>query len=300
MKRLLVLAFVCLCLLSLACCNREETGHQERVQRGDVNVNTTDDAELAEAKLIVNGNDISEGNYVRIDYGAKNAHLPLTAVLKALGYDAELKYDEITDSYAVIIDDDTEFLNTQQEDFGFPMDAGDTDSVRRIVDDEIIIDSDAIFTVMYWGYFAEIEIDYSTNTVYINSHDPYASTTHDACLMVNGKDITKGSYVSILEFGGYTDAELPLLAVVEELGAQIEWQGETVVAVTYKGETRTYNTSEDDFGVYGPEGGVIIRRTENNDLIFDLSSIEEILKNVYGVTVSVDKENRTVHVDSVE
>lgn len=316
MKKAVVLLAVVICLLFLACCGNKEPENQPRVQRGEPSlyIQSEDIAEETESsvpensvsalpeecRLIVNGKDITKGNYVRINHAAKHAELPVTAILKELGYNAEMKYIQDTDSYVVIIDEETEFLDTQYEYYGFPPGFGDTDYVRRIVDNEIIVDSNSIFTIMYWAYYAEIEIDYSTNTVYINSHDPYAYTTYGAKLVVNGKDITEGNCVSILEFDSYTDVELPLLAVVTELGAEVEWQSETVVSVAYKGNTEIYDASESDFGVYGPEGGACIRRVENGDLIFDLNSIEGILENVYGVTVKVDKENRIIYVDSIK
>ena len=302
MKQTIAFLLTISLLLFLASCNKEKLENHERVQRGEpslyINSEETEPSISEKARLIVNGKDITEGNYVRINHTAKYAELPIAVVLKELGYEVEVKHDQNTDSYAVIIDDNTKFLDTQYEDYGFPIGYGDTDYVRRIVDDEIIVDSDAIFTVMYWGYFAEIEINYNTNTVYVNSCDPYASVSYVAKLVVNGKDITKGNYISLQKFDNYIEVEMPLLAVVAELGAEIEWQSEKVVAVTYNGNTETYDTSESDFGVYGPDGGVHIRKIENDDLVFDLSSIEGILEEVYGVIVKVDTEACIVYVDS--
>ena len=141
-------------------------------------------------------------------------------------------------------------------------------------------------------------VEYTTNTVYINSFDPYASITHDARLVVNGKDITEGNCASFQEYHNGMEVEIPLLAVVKALGAKVKWQSETVVAVKYKGETRTYDTSEDGFGVFIPIGGVVIRRIENGDLIFDLTSIKGILKWDYNATVKLDEENYIIYVDS--
>jgi len=303
MKKVFALIIVGLCLLFLTCCNNEEPENETRVQQGEpslyINSEETEHYSPNEARLIVNGKDITQGNYVRIDRAARHAEIPIIAILKELGYDVEIEYDQNMDSYAVIIDEFV-FIDTQYQDFSIHIGYGDTDYVRSIIDDQIIVDSDSVFTQLYWSYNAEIEIDYTTNTVYVNSFDPYGSATYDARLVVNGKDITEETCVSFQEYHNGIEIELPLLAVVEELGAQIQWQGETVVAITYKGETRTYDTSKDDFGVYGPEGGVITRRIENSDLIFDLNSIDGILEEVYGVTVTVDEDDYVVYVNSIK
>lgn len=304
MRKVLSFILAAICLICLVSCDKKEPENQQRVQRGDanhyLNEQETEPDISEESRLIVNGKDITDGNYVRINKTSGYAELPVIAVFKALGYDAEMQYDQNTDSYAVIVEDNTEFLNTQCNDFGFPPGVGDTDYVRRIMDNEIVIDSDAIDTVMYWGYSTEIDIDYDSNTVYINSFDPNAYVTHDARLVVNGKDITEGNSVSFKEYHNGMEVEIPLLAVVKALGAKVKWQSETVVAVKYKGETRIFDTSEDGFGVFIPIGGVVIRRIENGDLIFDLNSIEGILEEDYNVTVKVDEENYTVCIDSIK
>ena len=301
MKKVVALILLLICFASLVSCDKKEPENQTRVQRGEPSLNLSEENTQPQysedVRLVVNGKDITEGNYVRIDRTARYAEIPIAVILEELGYDVLVEYDQDKDSYAVITDEFV-FVDTQYEDFGIRIGNGVRNYVRSIIDGQIIVDSNSVFTQMYWMYNAEIEVDYTTNTVYIDSFDPYASIKHDARLVVNGKDITEGNCASFKEYHNGMEVEIPLLAVVKALGAKVKWQSETVVAVKYKGETRTYDTSKDDYGVFIPLGGVATRKIENGDLIFDLTSIERIIEGDYDVTVKVDEENYIIYVDS--
>lgn len=303
MKKVVALILLLICFASLVSCDKKEPENQTRVQRGEPSLNLSEENTQPQysedVRLVVNGKDITEGNYVRIDRTARYAEIPITVIFEELGFDVQIEYDQEKDSYAVSIDGDV-FVDTQYDDYGIYIDYGARSYVRSIIDDQIIVDSNSVFTQLYWSYNADIEIDYTANIVYIDSFDPYASITHDARLVVNGKDITEGNCASFQEYHNGMEVEIPLLAVVKALGAKVKWQSETVVAVKYKGETRIFDTSEDGFGVFIPIGGVVIRRIENGDLIFDLTSIERIIEGDYDVTVKVDKENYIVYIDSIK
>lgn len=129
---------------------------------------------VTEGRLIVNGADITEGNYVRIHHGDQNAELPILAILRALGYDAQMQYNNVENIYESNIDNHIGHFSTQNEDFGVHFASGEKGCVRKIENNDFIIDRNCIFTIMYWVYEARITVDYDTSTVYVDSCDPWA------------------------------------------------------------------------------------------------------------------------------
>lgn len=125
------------------------------------------------ARLIVNGVDITEGNHVVIDHEAKNAELPILAILRALGHEAELRYNEEQDVYESVIDNNSGFLTTAYDDFSIGVDYGDLTCVRKIENNDFIIDSNCAFTPMFWFWEARITVDYDASTIYVDSCDPW-------------------------------------------------------------------------------------------------------------------------------
>lgn len=132
---------------------------------------------ISGVRLIVNGVDITEGNYVVIDHEAQNAELPILAILRALGHDAELQYNEEQDVYESVIDNNSGFLTTAYDDFSIGVDYGDPTCVRKIENNDFIIDSNCAFTPMFWFWEARITVDYEASTVYVDSCDPWAEST---------------------------------------------------------------------------------------------------------------------------
>lgn len=303
MKRLLILLLSCVCLFFLSCDREKDALISDKTDFAIEEENVAQEDKTAssnECRLIVNGKDITEGNYVLIDHIAKHAELPVTAIFNELGYNAEMKYREETDSYIVTINQDDVFVDTQYDDYGLSLCAGDTDYVRSIIENEIIVDSDSIFTIMYWAYNAEIKIDYATNTVYVDSNNPYAFSRVNGTLVVNGKNITEGNYVRIVEFDTYTDAELPLLAIATELGANVEWQSESVVSITYNGKKEIYDAADPVFGVPGVDGSLSFRKIVDEDMIFDATSMEELLEQLFNASIKIDEDNRIIYIDSAK
>lgn len=129
---------------------------------------------IMEARLIVNGLDITEGNHVYIHHGYKNAEIPMLAILRALGYDAKMQYDEKQDIYESVIGDQIGFFSTKYEDFNSPFSIGEKGCVRKIVNNDFIIDSNCVFTALYWFFGGEITVDYDNSIVYVDSCDPWA------------------------------------------------------------------------------------------------------------------------------
>lgn len=129
---------------------------------------------ITEGRLIVNGVDITDGNYVRINHRTKKAELPMLAIARALGYDAKMQYNAELDIYESVIGDQVGFFSTKYEDYNCPFPVGEHGCVRKIENNDFIIDSESVFSSTYWFWQAEIKIDYDTSTVYVDSCDPWA------------------------------------------------------------------------------------------------------------------------------
>ena len=129
---------------------------------------------VTEGRLIVNGVDITDGNYVRIHHGTKKAELPMLAILRSLGYDAQMQYNAELDIYESVIGDQVGFFSTKYEDYNCSFPVGEHGCVRKIENNDFIIDSESVFSSTYWFWQAEIKIDYDTSTVYVDSCDPWA------------------------------------------------------------------------------------------------------------------------------
>ena len=122
-----------------------------------------------------------------------------------------------------------------------------------------------------------------------------SETTLPAKLIVNGKDITEGNYVYInVE---KEQAEVPLLAIVKELGAEVVWIDENIVEISYEDKSFQIDKRDKDFGYeIPPGGGRKVRKAVEHDLIFDDQSIMPILRELTNSYISVDFENLKVEV----
>lgn len=126
---------------------------------------------VTEGRLIVNGVDITEGNYVRIHHGYRNAELPLLAILRALDHEAYLQYDESQDRYEAVIDGKVHYTSTIAY-FGISFD-GEKGCVRKIENDDFIIDANCMSSQLYRVWEADVTVDYDTSTIYVFSCDPW-------------------------------------------------------------------------------------------------------------------------------
>ena len=128
---------------------------------------------ITNGRLVVNGVDITEGNYVRINHGKEIAEIPMLAILRALGHDAEIQYNEARDIYESVIDNEVGYYSTKEEDFSVVL-LHHQGCVRKIVNNDFIIDSTCAEPTMYRTWEATITVDYDTSTVYVDSCDPWA------------------------------------------------------------------------------------------------------------------------------
>ena len=118
-------------------------------------------------------------------------------------------------------------------------------------------------------------------------------------LLVNGRDLSYEAYVC-MDYERES-AELPLLAILKELGAEVCWNDTHTVTVTYGDKTLDFDTRDEYFGVLIPPGTTnAIRRVENNELFFDDESVRVLLRSVMEVTIRINTDYGEVRIDSVE
>lgn len=246
-------------------------------------------------KLIVNGQDITEGNHVMI-HPDRNAEIPLVAIFQALANDPAVPQWQ-RDSYQAFVDDPTVYLDPSDPDFGLETANPQKEWVRIKTETDYIIDTNSISTLLYWGWDIDIEVDYRKNIVYVNSFDSSSYEKHPAKLIVNGKDITEGNTTVIRIYYQDRCEELPLLAIAEELGADVQWQ-EDFITVRYKGNETTLDLSLDDFGHLPPIGGTYTRKATQTEVYMDWISAEYFFNSLMDVDISVDYENYIVQINS--
>ncbi|MGN0448036.1 MAG: hypothetical protein ACI4GC_05765 [Acutalibacteraceae bacterium] len=118
--------------------------------------------------------------------------------------------------------------------------------------------------------------------------------TNNCRLVVNGNDITDEVYVNIDTEKGIS--EVPLLAIVKELGANVYWENKNIVVIKHNDLSVSIDISEKDFGVTVPPGGIKSRKIVNEDLIFDDASITGLLRNMFNAYIATDYDEFVINV----
>lgn len=127
--------------------------------------------------------------------------------------------------------------------------------------------------------------------------EPTPSGEGDApTLMVAGVDITKGNYLRI--DAEKQRAELPLLAVLTQLGATVEWQDENEVKISTDKSFITFNKTYMAFGFpYTPQAVDPVRKVIGNEFVADTATgAAALIRELTGATVSINYETNTVYV----
>lgn len=131
----------------------------------------------------------------------------------------------------------------------------------------------------------------TTNNILSNEEENKVS---NCTLLVNGKDITSGNYVKINY--QHQNTELPLLAILEELGADIQWKDANTVMIKYKETTFDIDTANEDFGLPIPPGTTkAIRQIVNNEILIDGTSVQGLL-NIMGAKIEIDYNSSVVSI----
>lgn len=153
----------------LPCYAKEHTYENGRC----IYCNATEPVDV-DARLIVNGKDITAGNYVKINEDYNNASIPLTAVLTELGIPWEWESDTIL---RIGSGEYEERLDLTQPTFDWLIPPGTLGSIREIVDGEVIIDAQALYIYFFRAQNISIERDYDTHTIRIERKTPTENPT---------------------------------------------------------------------------------------------------------------------------
>ena len=150
----------------------------------------------------------------------------------------------------------------------------------------------------------DIDNPHSTDfiyTIYTNEEyfDKYG--LKDGVLKVNDEDITKGNYVKFKNTGAY----IPLRAVMESLGAKVDWDAERgVVLLICKGTNYVLDPRKPslvtDLVSYDllmpPPGSSYFSQIVNDRVIMDNYTMQEVVK-LMGATIELDFERLIVNVN---
>lgn len=258
----------------------EEKGEQEGVISG---MNG-----FSDGKLFVNHVELAS-NTVKFCSEKQYAELPALAILRALDVETQWEGNEI-----LLTNGSTSLtLDVSKEDFGlWIIDAAR--SVRRQEGEELILDDISTELLVVYLTGGKVTVDYEARKVDVWVPNGAYSLT-DASLIINGEDATGENYVKLdLE---YRYAELPLLAVLRALGAEIALEG-TEYQITYRGEAVwTLDTAKIAYNYPAPPGtDPVIRKTVGGELIFDDTSAR-LLLGALGASLTIDYQSLTVYVN---
>lgn len=118
---------------------------------------------------------------------------------------------------------------------------------------------------------------------------------NNCSLFVEGKELSHLHYVRINHQDNNT--EIPIIAVLEQLGASVLWKDKNEVTIEYNGNCTTIDTLEDDFGIPIPPGTTgAVRQIVNNEIIFDGWSVRGLLRNLMGAEIIVDYDSSIINI----
>jgi len=238
-------------------------------------------------KLVVKGRELPEGSCVRIYPAQEYAEIPALAVMRALGYEAEVRHNPDLKLHQVVID---------QEYVLFSSDDAET-VVRRVEGNEYIIDTKSVFTFLYWGWDIDIKVDYRKGVVYVDSYDPWAYTEKPCRLIVNGKNISEQTEAVIREYYTGQTKVIPVVSVLRELGAAVEWENDTVATVCYAGKSFTFNLEDGDFGYLPPPGGISVREASDGEIYMEYASVHYFLTEFMDAKIRYNPLTDTIRIN---
>ena len=118
---------------------------------------------------------------------------------------------------------------------------------------------------------------------------------NDFKLIINDSDISLGNYISINFQKKY--AKLPLIAIVETLGCDVEWYNKNKVTITFDNNVYILNPVEKTLKKKGDSFNIIsippgtkhngYYQIEKNEIIIDSDSIRHFI-NLLGAKITID------------
>ncbi len=117
----------------------------------------------------------------------------------------------------------------------------------------------------------------------------------DNCrLIVNGKEIPSGNFARLIT--EYESAELPLITIMRELGAEVTWKDDTTVTFTYNGANYDMDVSKPDFGLPRPPGSAYyFRAVVAGEIVIDDASARGIIAWM-GAQIKIDVDEMVIEI----
>lgn len=113
-------------------------------------------------------------------------------------------------------------------------------------------------------------------------------------LIVNGKDITSENYVHLVE--EYQEVEIPVTAVMKELGAEVEWKGKKVT-ITHNGYQRVIDTTQQAFGMPRPPcSAYCCRKMIDGEVVIDSVSAGGMIRWM-GAQISINVDEKIIEIE---
>lgn len=293
-----------------------ESAPSEDSSQPDDNSQPENDSDTVyDCKLIVKGVDITEGSGVKMY--SESAELPFVAIMEALDVDFEwasntaarmyygartplsldIKKGELRWAYG-----DTEINHFSEY--------SDSSLKYTPMEKEILID-DVNFAAllseldMYFKIY-DFDIDYEDKVIRIGKGLKEYEYT-ECTLIVNGKDITEDSH-AVMENGNGVHVRLPFVAIMEELGAEFEWESNRYAKMHFQEATFSLDIDKgkllkkiaDDsytnlFVVYG--GGPYENTAIDKELLLHEVRARSFFSEV-GITLDINYEERIVTIVS--
>jgi len=149
----------------------------------------------------------------------------------------------------------------------------------------------------YLGYSKSKKGDIMFNDDYTNKRSKGSTDNLNAPYLIVNEKVIKDNRIKIdLE---HNNAEIPLLLVLKELGANIKWYNDSVVNIRYKGKTITIDITDEWFGILPPPGTEKAKRYfKDDEMIVDIVSFRGLLNNFMGASFSFDET--TIYIKSVD
>lgn len=294
----------------------EESSISEDSSQPDDNSQPENDSDTVyDCKLIVKGVDITEGSGVKM-YNDR-AELPFVAIMEELGVDFEWESNTAARMYygvnspmsLDIKNGELQWANGSSEINHFS-EYSDSSLKYTPMEKEILID-DVNFAAllseldMYFRIY-DFDIDYEDKVIRIGKglkeYEYYECT-----LIVNGKDITEDSH-AVMENGNGIYVRLPFVAIMEELGAEFEWESNRYAKMHFQEMTLYLDIDEgvlweiinDDFRVnlFAVVGGGPLEHTAmDKELLLDSVCARSFFREV-GITLDINYDERVVTIVS--
>ncbi len=237
MKKTIAVLLVVIILITAVGCGADKEKQPTTIQQKPV----TYELDEKNGSLFVNDIDLTEKSYVYVDSDKKYAKLPLLDICEALG----ANISKNGDNYDIVFSDEAYELVPSQNRLSIVNQRSnyiqDPDPIinpyaenvedKRPVyyqqtEDDFLVDSSAIEQFLFLRN-AELQIDYDKKTVKITS-----VKRQPAEIFVDGVNIKKGAFVRINHKERY--AEIPLLSVLESLGANISVSKDGTKIIKYQ------------------------------------------------------------------